>query len=377
MAGAPEDTPPSLLEAALLRVAAWLRGRRLAAERGEPLPRPLVGCMRPLLGFANLINLVGLILLATLIPWVGQRWWPVSLIIYLPPLIGLLPGLALLLPTAWWAPRWLAVNVAALILGFMALLQPSWSWPATPKPGDLVVVTNNFGQHNRQSLRPFLEIEQPDLILLQEAMGRGPAFANAYPGYFWRAHGEYVLLSRYPITAGGMVLGSAGQAARFVVDVEGRELAVYNVHLHSPRRELQAAAHPRLVWEMLTGQRGSQTRLHTYQERLARRRDAALHLREVLEAEPLPFLAGGDFNVPAGTWLYRQVSRNLTDAHTTAGRGLGYTFPGETSQWLALRQPWLRIDYLFTGPGLTPVDARTESGRRSQHRAVSARLRWD
>lgn len=363
------------LETLLLRLVAWLRQQRRAAADPNRPPHPLAGCLNFVFATANLGNLAGVILLALLIPYVGQRWWPLSIVIFLPPLAALVPTLVLLVPTALWGRRWLPATLAALGLGILAFLQPVWSFRPTEAPGDLAVVTNNFGQHNQQSLRPFLEAKQPDIILLQEAVGRGPAFARAFPEHAWRAHGELVLLSRLPIRESGYVPDLGGQVARFVIDLGSQELVVYNVHLTSPRRELLAVTSPRTLWEALTGRTGPGSRIHAYRERLDRRIDTVLALRDVLEAEQSPFIVGGDFNLPAGTWLYRELTRNLADAHRRAGRGFGYTFPGETSRLLALRSPWLRIDYLFAGPGIDPVHARTEPRRRSQHRAVSARFR--
>lgn len=372
-----DSLPPSrrrsLGEAALWQLEARLRARRLAGPSAGP--SRLGRWLRIGLQALHVGNVVALLALVLLIPWVGERWWPVSLLVFLPPLAWLVPTFVLIPPTVRWVPRWLAATAIALVLGVWGLLRPVWSWPDAPAPGDLVVMTNNFGQHNRQSMRPFLEAENPDLVLLQEAVGRGPAFGQAYPEYVWRAHGEFVVLSRYPIVESGWVSGVNMQAARFVIERAGQKIVVYNIHLGSPRRALNAVASPRTLLQMALGRSGPETRLYEYEQRLQRRRDDALALLAAVQRETLPTIMGGDFNIPAGTWLYRQYARHWQDAHRHGGRGLGFTFPGETSQWVALRQPWLRIDYLFAGPGWQVADARTEPGRRSQHRAVAARFR--
>ena len=97
-------------------------------------------------------------------------------------------------------------------------------------------------------------------------------------------------------------------------------------------------------------------------------------LLSVFQHEKRPFLAVGDFNMPDHGYAYHLFAGQLTDAAKRAGRGYGFTLPGTTRNPLSLFGPWLRIDYIFSSAALKPIYCRTEDWRKSQHRAVAARL---
>ena len=107
---------------------------------------------------------------------------------------------------------------------------------------------------------------------------------------------------------------------------------------------------------------------------MAERVKLARRLEGVFEREKKPFIVAGDFNMPDHGWIHRFFAARLTDAFATAGSGWGATFPGDSEYPFSFRGPWLRIDYIFAGRGFRPVYARVEQERRSEHRAVAARL---
>ena len=59
-------------------------------------------------------------------------------------------------------------------------------------------------------------------------------------------------------------------------------------------------------------------------------------LAEVIENDPRPKLAVGDFNMPNHGRVYHRMTRNLSDAFEESGRGYGFTMPGKTRNPLAL-----------------------------------------
>ena len=113
----------------------------------------------------------------------------------------------------------------------------------------------------------------------------------------------------------------------------------------------------------------------SYREWLEARLVLARQLAAVFEKETLPFLVAGDFNMPDHGLVYHTFAGKLQDAHARTGRGWGQTFPGSREGRIAaLVGPWLRLDYIFAGPGWKPLFCRVADDDRSQHRAVLARF---
>jgi endonuclease/exonuclease/phosphatase family metal-dependent hydrolase len=338
---------------------------------------------RRLVVVANFLYLLGLLALWALTGWVGERHYFTAFCLFVPPQAWLLP-LLLLAPLTWGVCRrclWLQ-GVAILWVAF-GFYDFHWHRPQEASGPVLRVMTNNYGQNNRQSFTAFMQQEQPDVIALQEAVGQMGRLLRAYTNYQGRAFGEFVLLSRHSILNSGPipVYDAFGWpvGAWFELNAHSRTVVVYNVHLPSPRRELY-----RLrglgVLVALAGETAGESRSSRFQEDVAKawqqRVDIAQRLIAHLQKEKRPFVVAGDFNMPSRGWLHRQFRAQFADAFAEAGRGYGLTFPGYSSNPLTGFGPWLRLDYVFCSPPLRPVYCVTERGRRSQHRAVAAHLEW-
>ncbi|MEZ5300757.1 MAG: endonuclease/exonuclease/phosphatase family protein [Verrucomicrobiales bacterium] len=257
---------------------------------------------------------------------------------------------------------------------------------AARAPGELVLMTYNRGQEGDTKLDEFKKAVAPDLIALQDGWGGKYYYRNkaAYHDLPNReSTGEFTLLSKFPIKEGKLVYtpkgvtaaGPRAIAARFVIDFNGAEVAVYNFHLPTPRRTLNGYRRGRFLYGIIGipgtewGRRREMSQ-NVWDERIA----IGEFIRQTLRDEPLPFLAAGDFNTPDRGYLYRLISGDLGDAHR-AGSGCGFTFPGDSLNPLAGFEPWLRIDYVFAGKGWEAVGSTTEEARGSQHRATAGRLR--
>jgi endonuclease/exonuclease/phosphatase (EEP) superfamily protein YafD len=74
----------------------------------------------------------------------------------------------------------------------------------------------------------------------------------------------------------------------------------------------------------------------------------------------------GDFNVTEREPAYRDVSSGLTDLFRAVGTGAGSTW--RPHQLMGLDFALLRIDYIFTGPGIRPLRASADcTPRGSDH----------
>jgi len=328
--------------------------------------------------YASYIYAAGLVGLLAGLEWVGEKNWLLSICLYLPIQIWLLP-LLLLTPASLVYRRSLCFLHCGLVLLVMGLFGQYHlgSAPVPKTAQSLTVVTNNIGQSNHQSMHPFLEAEQPDLLALQDAANRGPAYTREYPDRFVVGRGEFLLVSKYPVLSADLVPEPVWNrepvAARFELSFKGSPLVVYSVHMPTPRPDFFKLRRLGILRELL-GHNRRRSDGRSYAESMRARVALAGELAGVFGCETKPFIVVGDFNMPNHGSAYHLMEGTMEDAFKQVGSGYGYSFPGVTNRILMLLGPWLRLDYLFAGHGWSPVYCRVEPDRASQHRAVVARF---
>lgn len=344
---------------------------------------------RALISLPSLAYAIILLLGILLSRLVGENNMTLAFLLYLPRSLFLLPALPLLFLVCF-VDRRIAGLLAASLL-FFAFSGMGWQLRGLPEPTSstigesLTVLTYNRGQHANQSLQPFKNETDPDLILLQDARGRAARYAVA-PGYEKYTHtldeGEFTLLSNYPILGSESIKTTINPdalppAARFEIDFSGTRIALYAVHTISPRDTLLSYRRGAFLWGILgiPGTPFAEKR-RVNQEFWDKRIAEARELREIFEADPLPTIVAGDFNAPSQGYIHREFRKSFTDAHMASGSGFGYTFPGTTRNPLSGGGPWMRIDYLFCDDHWEPTWCITERDRPSQHRAVTAQFRF-
>ena len=341
------------------------------------LARAVAG-IRTALGWLTLGYVGGLIsILVALERW-GERFWLFGVLLYAPAQILLLP-LLVLTPACilfrWRLVLWHLGAGAALAFCYM-----TFSWSSVRKPGEATItaVTFNAGESNRPQFLAFLQSEKPDLILLQDARGRSAELAAKIAGMSASEVGQFALVSKFPVQKAAFVADVKWRdqpiAARYEVAIEGRVVAIYSVHLPTPRQELSRFLGGRRLLGDLVGRRHREPGFGNYREWLDERIKLARALAATFASEKLPMIVGGDFNTPDHGYIYHLFASELTDAFDRAGRGWGLTFPGSTRNPISLFGPWLRLDYFFVGRGWRVTECRPEEGRKSQHKAVLARF---
>lgn len=324
----------------------------------------------------NVASWFAIAALLALVQSKGERVGTLGALLYLPAAVWWLPLVPLIGLSAIFDRRLLWGHLAlALYVGF-GYSGFNWShWGEAPAQS-ITCLTNNVGQSNKQSLLPFLQRENPDIVALQDCGVRARDAYKALPGYQIAAKGEFVLLSKMPVLSVGPVKAlDRLVAVRFELDARGRRLVVYNVHLPSPRSELTRAKGVGLLAEILDPASVSHPR-RSLGESMRRRVSLAEALVRQIEAEKERVLILGDLNAPSQGYVYQLFASRFRDAFNERGRGYGFTFPGVTRNPLSFFGPWLRLDYIFSSAELRPVYCRTESERQSQHRAVVARFEW-
>ncbi len=392
------------------RLRAWMHerveafGRCLQSREGRS--RIVGGCLRlirSMLRWTTLGYLAVLVLHCLLMRHVGERNIFFAFCAYAPPLVWYLPALVLM-PCCLLAWEWKSLAAAAvaipLSLHFFFGWRPGFETGrglAAEAPREITVLTNNRGQHMSQSMRPFKNEVLPDVIVFQEA-GAVSARYLADPEYSEFKHGsdagEFAIISKFPVASTELVevrvkaLPRAGItglpaeekhtiAARHVLDFHGRQIALYNVHLSSPRDTLRYYLLRGVFLYGLIGIPGTPLaeKRKANQQGWDQRIELLRMLLERAKGETMPVLLAGDFNMPSAGWCHRLVCEAFAEAHQEQGKGFGFTFPGTTSNPLSLGGAWMRIDHLFGDRrNWECTGAVTEAGRPSQHRAAAGRF---
>lgn len=253
---------------------------------------------------------------------------------------------------------------------------------------------NPAGLRNQDGLPGLLDREEPHVVALQEfgvrldratgvQMGppllapfiKGNRFEISWPKNGGGVSIRQPILSRLeragPVEivphnpAGRQQEGvwSSGGITRGTYKWEGQTVAVYSVHLHSFGRERPWRESAHHVFSLAAWTEA----LRTYRGDFKTRADQARLLRRMLEEEEVPFIVCGDLNSTPYSWVYGHLSKGLTDAFRTAGRGWGGTFP--------TRLPFVRIDVVLVSEEWEVMGAHVSDAVSSDHRPVIAELR--
>ena len=363
-------------------------GRLQTSEGRGQIVKGCLGFVRGLLRWTVIAFVVALLLLGVLMRYVGEQNVFFAFTSYMPPLLWFLPFFGLL-PLCVLLFEWRGLVIGVVGSAAAALCFFGYEWRGQPTmqatDGQLVVLTNNRGQHGNYSMKAFKEAVKPDIMVFQEA-GAVSARYLADPFYSefkdGKDLGEFALISRYPVLSVEPVTFvddksfSQVVAARYVIDFKGNHIVIYNTHMPSPRDALRYHVRGSFIYGLI----GIPGTPFAAKRREAQRgwdqRIAMLKLvKDRASKETMPTMLVGDFNVTSLGYCFGLMTDVFGDAHETGGSGFGFSFPGVTRNPLAFGQPWMRIDYLFYDSKHWQCEACiTEPDRPSQHRAVAARF---
>jgi endonuclease/exonuclease/phosphatase (EEP) superfamily protein YafD len=319
-----------------------------------------------------------LLLLFLAMELAGERVWPLAVLLYLPQWVFLLP-LIVLVPAALLAE--VSLGAYATLLGIVIIF--FWHMPFYPGIGggsdriQMKIITNNYAENHGLSIKPFIAAEDPDFVALEDARGLWPAFQRLYPNRYVTGTGQFTFISRAPVksvTSLGWPLWRGNPvAAVFEVPWHGEDLAIYTVHMPTPRGDFAKLTGLGFIREIL-GRNKARSDGMSFADSMTARVELARELATVFQNEKRPFVAVGDFNMPPDGYVHHVITWGLIDCFEQAGRGFGFTFPCDRHNPLTLGGPWLRIDYVLAGTDWQTIDCRVEPNRRSKHRAVVATL---
>ncbi len=337
--------------------AAELR-RRLRAVK----PRPLV-----LINAAYVLVLAALSLSNAVGP---ELWWGGSLNLYLPQWLWALPGV-ILLPLTFWANRkWAAIPFLTLLWVFGPIMGFCPHWPASPDAisgggagGRLRVMTYNVKWGTRDSGAVVTDIRafHPDLIQFQDSERvMDGEIGRALVGWNVRRSGQYLVASHLPLpeleSRDISYDGSDHHCVRCLLQVGTSQVAVYDVHLLSPRDGLVSVRHHEIGG--LVGNTGN-------------RLEEAARLGAYLQAEPGPTIVTGDLNAPVQSLACRRLfDAGLRDAFSEVGSGYGYSYGAFTG----VQMPYVRIDHVLVSRQWQVRHCWVGNAQGSDHRPVIADL---
>lgn len=183
---------------------------------------------------------------------------------------------------------------------------------------------------------------------------------------------EYAVMrtySRYPIIASGSI-ANTGRGTSQWVDVliaDKDTVRVFNNHFYTmgiTEEDSESIARGKIL--------GDSENMMSIVDRVAQntevRRNHVDSLRQIIAATPYRHIVCGDFNDTPGSYVYKQMTRDLKDLFAEKGSGLGYTY---RPMW-----GWLRIDYVLYSDGFEPLNynANTEVVL-SDHLPVAAQFK--
>jgi endonuclease/exonuclease/phosphatase (EEP) superfamily protein YafD len=280
-----------------------------------------------------------------LIRWVGDRWWGVTVLLFLPrwlfltPLAVLAPGSGLSGRGKDWALQGAVALVVAGPLMLVSLPFPRL-WERPPSGTRVRIMTYNRGQNPLDAGRLIRCIEEGrvDLICFQEGnLRRNPRLDAYFAARGWyRDRGQYVA-SRYPIVAELPPLAPdipKGVYAPLTLvrlrirAAPGVEFGLATVHMPTLRFGLY-----RFLGQDVEGLKRHIAGWDWQMGRL---------LVGLAEMRDVPILVGGDFNVPPDHPAMAALGSSYRLAFEEAGWGYGYTRPA--------RYPWFRIDHILASP---------------------------
>ena len=151
---------------------------------------------------------------------------------------------------------------------------------------------------------------------------------------------------------------------RSVLRWEGKEFAVYNVHLHTfgeRKPWLESALNPLnpSYWALFLGQ---------YRDAFLDRAWQADKIHALLEQETLPFILAGDFNSTPHNWAFNRIAEGQKDVFEEAGLKRKMSFHSSF--------PLVRIDHVLVSKEWDVVGSDILPFAYSDHRPLLVVLRF-
>lgn len=318
-----------------------------------------------------------------------ERWWIPSFFGLAFPLIA---GVNILFIIFWllFNPKYLLVSFIPLLAGWGIIFRYVQLQERTTKADGIKIMSYNvhhFRGNDNDSRKEtsldiigFLTESKPDIVCLQEVRLRKNSifnlaktveeldFINHYQYARTSSTFGSVTMSRFPILQMHEIRFENSRNITIYTDllIGSDTIRVFNVHLHSygidpkdfgiidsgvtSEKDLEEA---RVMGSKL--KTGFRMRVNQVQA-----------IKALIDDSPYPVIVCGDLNDTPASYSYQQLSKGLTDAFISSGKGVGQTFVNKL--------PALRIDYIFHDEMFDSFNFETHDYRMSDHLPVSALL---
>ncbi len=289
--------------------------------------------------------------------------WPNSLLAYVPQWSWLAIPVFLGVWSAF-ARRWpvFALNGAILVFAAVGLGGCALGTGSPAPTGDTEAFTRvrilTWNLHNeyrhRDLIAGYIKRWEPDIVCLQES-GAG-AFDDLCPGWYQTRVGSQRVNSRWEVRDFKMLRIPTGHTMGITgcdVLLPDGPLRVLNIHVPVGHAQGQT---------LRIDPRTAKPHLRSAVRSRSRKAD------EILRVMPHkgPAVLCGDFNTPPTSAIYRRLRGHLTDSFASTRFGLGLTY------LIRKKVPAWRIDYVWCGNGVRPVDCQVGNTQISDHRPVIA-----
>lgn len=331
---------------------------------------------------------------------IAERHWLTVVITYVPQHLVLLATLGLLFWALWKKQkRWAlmhALTVAVVLHVFIGFQIPLQSTLAnllhinssqaaanskytsgssqTQAPLALRVMSYNIlcGIRGVDGLETVIRANNPDVLCMQEAVywkqspDPIPLLQMRFPNYHVARVSEVATFSKYPIVAQRVhpfPAPSERAVLETVLDIDGRHVRVFNVHLSTIQ----------LSGRAIYRSRNFSTRVAESVRERGQQLDvlfAAIDTPQSTVGQStlgeVPTLVVGDFNTPPRGLVYAKLANRFGDAWRQSGWGTGDSF--------ASSLPVVRIDYVWTSRHFQSRRASVLKSTASDHCALSVDL---
>jgi endonuclease/exonuclease/phosphatase (EEP) superfamily protein YafD len=321
-------------------------------------------------GFVSLLTFSYLMILLGITVMMHTRlneYWFVTLWLFSPRWVAVLPMVLLLPLTLWFRPKmsWVYLVLALLICFPILGYELNNSGNVQIDGGRrLAVLTCNLGGGTVDLVQLADLIRQRDvgLVCLQECTAKNSEILFSSLGWNRRHKGNMAIGSIHPLGKVG-VHAEYPKAHFFAKATIGCDVlipgqrAFYAVSIHLPTfrpaleelRRFRLDAGPGAMAEMAD-----------------KYRSIAKQAADSMEELSTPVVIAGDFNVPTESVFYREFWDSKINAFSAAGTGLGHT---KFTRWHGVR-----IDHILSDASWTPVHSEVCPDVGSDHHPVIAEL---
>ena len=252
----------------------------------------------------------------------------------------------------FWASlrkKWAFISLLTLILGMGQISRfVGWHFSQDAEASSIVLCTFNSESYNRSNhLEKFGSVIRSltpiDIFCLQEISSDRIEELRSQielPNIY--AHRGKVILTQYPIIRQGNLQFNQTVNGCIWADlnIDGREVRVYNVHLHSNQVSREAET---IIENINTDKVQAFSKIKhmvgNYKRATIERSKQVEKILTHIRSSNVPVILAGDFNDTPFSYTYQQFKALLSDQFRTQGLGIGTTYAGEL--------PGLKIDYIF------------------------------